>query len=263
MKLGLQGHSIFVASGDYGVASFPGSNGDEFGCLSGNGQNGTIYNPDYPSGCPYITAVGATRLYENQTVQDPESAMQVNLTAFNLVTGDGPTSPPYDFFATGGGFSNYFSPPSYQAAAVSDYLANSAPAVPSYTINADASNIGANGGVYNRAGRGYPDVSANGAFLTTFNNLTAGTFFGTSLASPIFGAVITLINEERTAAGKGPVGFVNPVLYENPQVLNDITNGSNPNCGSSGFETAKGWDPVTGLGTPDYPKMLKLFLSLP
>lgn len=26
--------------------------------------------------------------------------------------------------------------------------------------------------------------------------------------------MITLINEERTVAGKGPVGFVNPVLYE-------------------------------------------------
>lgn len=59
------------------------------------------------------------------------------------------------------------------------------------------------------------------------------------------------------------VGFVNPVLYEHPEVLHDITNGSNPNCGSSGFKTAPGWDPVTGLGTPDYPKMLELFMSLP
>jgi tripeptidyl-peptidase-1 len=78
MKLGLQGHSILVASGDYGVASFPGSNGNAEGCLSAPGLNGTIYNPDYPSGCPYITAVGATRLYPDQTVNDPESAMQVN-----------------------------------------------------------------------------------------------------------------------------------------------------------------------------------------
>ncbi|KAK4539399.1 hypothetical protein LTR36_010962 [Oleoguttula mirabilis] len=263
MKLGLQGHSILVASGDYGVASFPGSNGNEFGCLSGSGQNGTIYNPDYPSGCPYITAVGATRLYPNQTVKDAESAMQVNLTAFNIATGDGPTDAPYDFFATGGGFSNYFTPPSYQAAAVSNYLSEYDPAVPYYTVNANASNVGANGGVYNRAGRGYPDVSANGAFLLTYVNLTQGTFFGTSLASPIFGAVITLINEERTAAGKGPVGFVNPVLYEHPEVLNDVTNGSNPNCGSAGFETAPGWDPVTGLGTPNYPKMLELWMTLP
>jgi hypothetical protein len=49
------------------------------------------------------------------------------------------------------------------------------------------------------------DVSANGAFLLLYNNLTQLTYFGTSLASPIFGSVITLINEERNAAGKGPV----------------------------------------------------------
>ena len=229
MKLGLQGHSILVASGDYGVASFPGSNDNDFGCLSGSGQNGTIYNPDYPAGCPYITVVGATRLYPDQTVKDTESAMQVNLTAFNIATGAGPTTPPYDFFATGGGFSNIFTPPSYQAAAVSGYLAKHNPDLPYYIANADASNVGANGGVYNRAGRGYPDVSANGAFLLTYVNQTQGTFFGTSLASPIFGSVLTLLNEERTLLGKGPVGFVNPVLYERkyrylpPTMLDRVT----------------------------------------
>ncbi|KUJ15281.1 putative protease S8 tripeptidyl peptidase I [Mollisia scopiformis] len=266
MKLGLQGHTILVASGDYGVASFPGSNGNAEGCLSAAGMNGTIYNPDYPSGCPYITAVGATRLYPNDTVHDPESAMQVNLTAFNIATGAGPTSPPYDFFATGGGFSNYFTPAPFQAAAVSAYLAQSDlpfQSLPYYTINEEATNIGENGGLYNRIGRGYPDVSANGAFLLTFVNLTAGTYFGTSLASPIFGSVVTLLNEERTKVGKGPVGFINAALYANPSVLNDITNGSNPNCGSVGFQTSKGWDPVTGLGTPNYPRMLEYFLSLP
>ena len=85
--------------------------------------------------------------------------------------------------------------------------------------NADATNVGQNGGVYNRAGRGYPDVSANGAFLLTYNNLTEYTFFGTSLSSPIFGAVITLLNEERTAVGKGPIGFINPALYESKSFL--------------------------------------------
>lgn len=58
--------------------------------------------------------------------------------------------------------------------------------------------------------------------------------------TPIFAAIINLINEERLAIGKGPVGFVNPVLYENPQVLNDITNGSNPGCGTDGFFAVKG-----------------------
>lgn len=69
--------------------------------------------------------------------------------------------------------------------------------------------------------------------------------------------------EERVAAGKGPLGFINPVLYRHPEVLNDITNGTNPGCGTEGFSAAEGWDPVTGLGTPNYPKLLELFLSLP
>lgn len=58
-------------------------------------------------------------------------------------------------------------------------------------------------------------------------------------------------------------GFVNPTLYANPQVLHDITVGNNSGCGTSGFFAASGWDPVTGLGTPNYPAMLKLFLSMP
>jgi tripeptidyl-peptidase I len=48
------------------------------------------------------------------------------------------------------------------------------------------------------------------------------------------------INEERANAGKGTVGFVNPVLYENPDVLNDITNGTNLGCGSDGFQAVPG-----------------------
>ena len=71
------------------------------------------------------------------------------------------------------------------------------------------------------------------------------------------------IVEERIKIGKGRLGFINPALYANPEVLIDITNGTNPGCGTLGFEAASGWDPVTGLGTPNYPKMLELFLSLP
>ena len=52
-------------------------------------------------------------------------------------------------------------------------------------------------------------------------------------------------------------------ITKDPSVLNDITNGSNPNCGSVGFQASTGWDPVTGLGTPNYPRMLEYFLRLP
>ncbi len=44
------------------------------------------------------------------------------------------------------------------------------------------------------------------------------------------------------------MGFINPALYANPQVMNDVTNGNNPGCGTKGFTAVQGWDPLTGLG---------------
>lgn len=163
---------------------------------------------------------------------DAESAMQVNLTAFNLETGAGPVGTPYDFFATSGGFSNYYTPPAYQQAAIDGYFKQDLPfqKLPYYEANADASNVGQNGGLYNRLGRGFPDVSANGAFLLIFNNLTEATFFGTSLASPIFASVITLINEERSVIGKGPIGFINPALYASKSFLPSLQLYSGQTC---------------------------------
>lgn len=40
-----------------------------------------------------------------------------------------------------------------------------------------------------------------------------------------------MINQERVAAGKSEVGFINPVLYENPAAMTDITSGDNAGCG--------------------------------
>lgn len=62
------------------------------------------------------------------------------------------------------------------------------------------------------------------------------------------------INLERAAAGKGPVGFVNPVLYENAGVLNDVTKGRNTNCGTQGFLAEPGWVSET-LFITDLPSM--------
>ena len=47
------------------------------------------------------------------------------------------------------------------------------------------------------------------------------------------------------------------------RIYHDITVGSNPGCGTDGFPTAPGWDPVTGLGTVDFQKMLSRFMMLP
>lgn len=130
-----------------------------------------------------------------------------------------------------------------------------------------------NGGIYNRAGRGYPDVSANGLNGVVVVNGREGTSGGTSQSAPIFAGLINRIINERIAAGKkGPLGFLNPILYQNPGAFNDITSGDQhlggPNgdgapseCGNIGFSAVQGWDPVTGLGTPNYPKLLAAFLK--
>jgi len=72
-----------------------------------------------------------------------------------------------------------------------------------------------------------------------------------------------LINAARLDLGKSPIGFINPTLYTNPGMFNDITSGGNQGCGTPGFTAVTGWDPVTGLGTPNFPKMLAVFLALP
>ena len=45
--------------------------------------------------------------------------------------------------------------------------------------------------------------------------------------------------------------------------FNDITTGSNPGCNTEGFYAEPGWDPVTGVGTPDFTKLVELWLQLP
>ncbi|CAK4033881.1 aorsin [Lecanosticta acicola] len=245
LKLGLQGVSIFVASGDTGVGGYAGSPTPN-GCL----RNGTVFSPTQPNSCPYLTNVGATKVFPGKSVHDLESAV------------DDPAGHPYSSaFYSGGGFSNIFAIPDYQTAAIAAYYATSNPPYP-YYYDGDYLNS-SSGGVYNRNGRGIPDVAANGDNIAVYVQGNYSLSGGTSASSPIFAALVNRIVEERIRVGKGPVGFINPVLYEHPGVLNDIVNGSNPGCGTEGFRCAKGWDPVTGLGTPNYPKMLDLFLSLP
>ncbi|KAF2170925.1 hypothetical protein M409DRAFT_18896 [Zasmidium cellare ATCC 36951] len=274
MKLALQGHTIVVASGDFGVAGDAGvesptdSACDSNGCLprSSSDQpttNSPIFNPSFPQSCPYVLSVGATQLNSGDAVQSPESVMfqpQLGSQASENCTKR------TNFFTSGGGFSNYFDQPAYQKIAVSNYFSEHNIGYPSFDLSkSQQENLTSfpASGIYNRGGRGFPDVSANGANFNLFVNQTATQQAGTSLAAPIWSSIFALINQARKDAGKSAVGFVNPVLYENPGVFHDITKGSNPGCNTDGFSAVQGWDPVTGLGTPNFPALERLFLSLP
>ncbi|KAJ3728737.1 subtilisin-like protein [Lentinula raphanica] len=141
---------------------------------------------------------------------------------------------------TAGGFSNYFPQQSWQADAVNAYIA--------FLGDTYA-------GLYNASGRAYPDVSAQGERVEIVVDGETGLVAGTSCSSPIFSSVIALLNDELLSAGKSPLGFLNPWIYANPQAFNDITSGNNPGCGTQGFSATKGWDPVTGMGSPNYVAM--------
>ncbi|KAI5287896.1 hypothetical protein KEM54_005635 [Ascosphaera aggregata] len=236
-KLGMQGKTIVVSSGDSGVEGRY-SDPTPSECL---GKKNDVFVPQFPVSCPYITAVGATYLGPDGDVKlDNEVAV---------------TS-----FPSGGGFSNVFERPSWQSDAVRNYFDIAKPEYPYYK-SVDNSSFNDNGGVYNRIGRGYPDVAAVGDNIIIINQGSAELMGGTSASAPAFASIITRINEELLGRGKPTVGFINPTIYANADAFNDVTVGTNPGCGTQGFSAAKGWDPLTGLGTPNYPKLLKVFMN--
>ncbi|KAJ7728162.1 family S53 protease [Mycena maculata] len=203
--------NAYMQLGAIGISVFF-SSGD--GGVSGIQSNTcTSFIPTAPSSCPFVTSVGGT------TGVSPEIAATLS----------------------GGGFSNVFTTPSYQASDVAAYLGS---------IGNEYS------GLYNASGRGFPDVSAQAIDVEFIWKLFD--FTGTSCSTPIFASMVSLINDRLIAAGKPVLGFLNPFLYSaaGRAALTDITIGTNPGCGTVGFFASAGWDPVTGLGTPNFDLLL-------
>jgi hypothetical protein len=85
-----------------------------------------------------------------------------------------------------------------------------------------------------------------------------------SLARLSYSAIISLLNDQQLNAGRPPLGFLNPWLYQTaastPDAFFDVTIGNNPDsCCTTGFSCAPGWDAVTGLGTPNYQVLFVFF----
>ncbi|KAH8879787.1 subtilisin-like protein [Thozetella sp. PMI_491] len=238
LKLSLQGVTVVASSGDGGVG----------GLQNCPGQFHQIFHPLTPNTCPYVLAVGSTQF-------DPPKQPGCKLEEV-----------PTTRFGSGGGFSNVFATPDYQAEAVKHYFDTVTLNFTGYTQFVDGNDFSnVTSGLYHIGGRGMPDVAAVGDRFLIYFNGTWVTVGGTSVSAPIWGAILTLINEERLAAGKSTLGFVHPLLYAHPEVFHDITTGSNPGCNltySNGFPAAKGWDPVSGLGSPIYPKLRKALVDV-
>ncbi|KAI0455250.1 tripeptidyl-peptidase [Xylaria acuta] len=179
------------------------------------------FQPTFPGACPYITSVGATRGVS------PEAAVSFS----------------------SGGFSSLHAQPSWQASAVSSYLTSIGKTYSPY---------------FNASNRGFPDVATQGSSFAVIDKGRNALLSGTSASSPVFAGVVALLNAARKSQGLAPLGFLNPFLYSNADAFTDITTGFGSGCTSNSafgrngarWNATAGWDPVTGLGTPIFDKLL-------
>jgi kumamolisin len=191
------GVTICVASGDGG---------------SSDGVTDGANHVDFPASSPNVLACGGTSLQSANGVITSET-----------VWNDGAQGG-----ASGGGYSNQFPLPAWQAS---------------------AGITPPSGG-----GRGVPDVAGDADPETGYNVQVDGqqmVIGGTSAVAPLWSALIALLNQ---SLGQ-PVGFFQPTLYGLPEAsgaFNDITSGSN-----GAFNAGPGWDPTTGLGSPDGQNLLQ------
>ncbi|KAM8915158.1 tripeptidyl-peptidase 1 [Spinachia spinachia] len=220
MKAGVRGISLLFASGDSGA-----------GCKHlGKDQNS--FRPSFPASSPYVTTVGGTSF---------KNPFKVTYEVTDYISG--------------GGFSNVFKMPDYQASAVEGYLKTVAATLPPVAY-------------FNTSGRAYPDMAAlSDNYWVVINRVPVPWVSGTSASTPVVGGMLSLINDQRLLKGRPVLGFLNPRLYKlKGQALFDVTEGCHLSCldeqvQGKGFCAAPSWDPVTGWGTPNYPELLAALLA--
>lgn len=164
---------------------------------------------NYPGSSPYVLGCGGTLL----TLNGPGTTI-----TNEVVWNDG-------IRGTGGGISDVYAVPGFQKNVMLPASVNDG-----------------------KQRRGVPDVAAAAAEMNGYRIVLHGseiTASGTSAVAPLWGAFIALINEQRG----GPIGFVNPRLYNDPAILRPITSGNNM-VGGIGYQAGPGWNACTGLGVP-------------
>lgn len=192
--------------------------------FNASGDNGAYAGAiSTPADSPSITSVGGTTL----STSGPGMGW-VSETAWNWAnTGQGTA-------ATGGGISTVWPIPSWQQGI-------------DMTANQGSTTM-----------RNIPDVAmVSDQVFVISDNGTNGSVGGTSVASPLWAAFMALANQQASAAGQPPVGFLNPSLYALAKgsgysaVLHDVMTGNNTNAASPTlFYASAGYDLCTGWGTP-------------
>ncbi len=241
-------HALFAKAARKGITLFA-SSGDSGAAQPSCDGNSAVLAASTPASDPNVTGVGGTTLDADTTTGAYHSE-----TAWTEPFGCNPPAVAADDVnCSGGGFSSVYRRPGYQAGVIRG--AHSGRGVPDVAYNA-----GVAGGVL---------IACN--FCNVVFGLPTGSpsFFiigGTSAGSPQWAGLAAIGDQ----LGRHRMGNINPALYAIAHVrwlyaatLHDITVGNNDVSEiGTGFDTAKGWDPVTGLGTPKAATLLPLLARL-
>ncbi len=216
--LAASGVSVLSAAGDQGSMGPPATACTvQFPLYGLPGQAAVIW----PASAPWVTGVGGTMWNSRTRPVTGEQVWNENGTVTHM-------SWPCVVAAGGGGQSSLFLRPAWQAGA---------------------------GAAVRGLGRLVPDVSmlAGQPGYFTAQRGKANIFEGTSASTPLLAAAVLRINAERLAAGRKPVGFLNPLLYGPLAAgIQDITQGNNDIFGNGICCTAgPGFDMASGLGVPN------------
>ena len=200
---------------------------------------------EWPASDPLVTGVGGTYLCTN-----PVTGIGVDSADPPAACGAHPGAREIGWIASGGGFSSVFARPSYQDSLPAGSTAiTSGRGVPDVAYQA-SSRTGVL--VYDTA----PGDASRGLICPAGDPCSAGWYVvgGTSASAPQFGALVAIADQ---IAGHG-LGLINPTLYKlasGPDYgtyFFDVTTGGNAADPSvPGYPATTGWDPVTGLGTPN------------
>jgi subtilase family serine protease len=232
-------HAVFIDANANGITLIA-SSGD-----SGAAQPGCApADPDFksastPASDPLVTGVGGTNLQADKLGNYTSERAWAD--AFTTdAAGNAICYPPSTAGCSGGGFSSLFERPTYQSGV--GRIPSTARGVPDVAYNA-----GVDGGVLVHWGVG------NSLFgLDPTDPTIYFLFGGTSAGSPAWAALVAIADQ---AAGHR-LGNINPLLYSMAGTIGtgsirDVTRGNNNFDDIVGDDAGPGWDPVTGLGSPD------------
>jgi len=182
---------------------------------NGSTDGGTGNNVDFPASSPHVLACGGT------TLEGSDGTISSEAVWNEQASNEG---------ATGGGVSNVFALPTWQANA---------------NVPAPSGSTG---------GRGVPDVSGDADPVTGYQVRVDGqdmVIGGTSAVAPLWAGLIALSNQQN---GKS-AGLIQPLIYaaKGAASFNDIVSGNN-----GAFSAGPGWDACTGLGSPIGSKVIAL-----